>query len=781
MRVVVPFGRKVVTGFLTEVAVEPDLPPSQIKEIQELLDPEPVLSDELLEFTRWVGDHYIASWGEVMKAALPAGIHVRSVPGYHLTPEGERVLSAGGLNPVEHALLRRVDRSAGLAKNLLGRGEDGKNAIRAADLLVRRRLLAAGPVRQEPRVRDRTERWLVLAPGAGQDERKRAAGRSRIAAEVLGELEAAGGALRLTAITSRHKSPHVQVKKLIAAKVIESQERPVEPSRTIPFAPRQRRPRLNPAQRRAVAALEDGFERGGFRVALLRGITGSGKTEVYLRGLEAAAERGRRGLYLVPEISLTPLLERTIRSRFPGAVEVLHSGLRDRDRLAAWRRIREGRARVVLGTRSAVFAPQPDLGLIVVDEEQEESYKQEETPRYHGRDAAVVRAKMAAAQIVLGTATPSLETYHHAATGRYDLLEMPERVQKRSLPAVSVIDMRDEFRRRGERVILSLALEEALRERRQRGEQSLVLLNRRGWAAFLLCRSCGKVVQCARCSISFTYHRAEGVLKCHYCARRQPMVSRCPSCDSEHLHLGAEGTEQVERVIRVALPGVRLARMDRDTVARPGRSAEILERFEAGDDELLLGTQMIAKGHHFPRVTLVGVLFADHLLAFPDFRASERTFQLLTQVAGRSGRGEIPGEVVIQAFHTEHYAIEAARLHDPAMFYDRELHYRRLMKYPPFSVMAALIVRNRDAARAERDAACIGRLLEEAGQGKILILGPALAPIGRLRGEFRHQILVKGAKRGRIRAVLNEVLGRLRDVRIHPRNLVIDVDPLSAM
>lgn len=784
-RVVVPFGRSVLTGIVTDLLPAAGPGGYRIKDILEILDPDPVVSKKMLEFTRWVADHYLASWGEVLKAALPPGTNVRSVPGIHLTGLGNQALEGDArlvISSEERSLLERIGKGGGLAWRILGKGKEGKQIHRKVESLVRRRFLFHGALRQEPRVKAARQRILSLQPGRKRGDREAAVGRSRIAASVLRELKTAGGSIPAPLLFRRVKSAHAAVRKFLEKGILAERWVPVEPDREpVPPARPAEILQLNRGQQQAVAAVESRLLERKFRVILLRGITGSGKTEVFLRGIEKAAGLGRRSLYLVPEISLTPLLERTIRSRFPGGVEVLHSGLTGRARLAAWNRIREGRARVVLGTRSAVFAPISDLGLVIVDEEQEESYKQEENPRYHGRDAAIVRGKMAGALVLLGTATPALETHYHAQNGRYDLLQLDTRVEERPLPAVTVVDMREEFRRRGEQVMLSKELEEALRDRMERREQSLVLLNRRGWAAFLLCRSCGKRVQCPRCSISFTYHLAAGVLKCHYCGCRKPLIPNCPDCGGEHLHFGAEGTEQVETVIRAALPGVRLARMDRDTVSKRGRSAEILGRFEAGELDILLGTQMIAKGHHFPRVTLVGVLSADHLLAFPDFRASERTFQLLTQVSGRAGRGEIPGEVVIQAFHTDHYAIRAARDHNPEMFYEKELHYRKIMKYPPFAVMAALIIRNHDWRHAESDAARVAGALKRLGEGKILILGPAPAPIGKLRGEYRYQILIKGEKRARIRSVLNELLERLRDYRIPPRRLSVDIDPISTM
>ncbi|MEE9226616.1 MAG: primosomal protein N', partial [Acidobacteriota bacterium] len=507
MRVVVPFGTNLQTGFITELSPAADLPDSRIREILELLDPIPVLTPQLLEFTRWVADYYLASWGEVIKAALPAGIHVRSIPGYRITEAGKRALEGAGggdLQGGERQILEQLSGAGPVPKNRLGgNGKAGqRRAIRIAESLVGRSWLVPVPVRTEPRVKIRKTRMLELAPGFPAGEWDRAAGRSRAARRILEELGNRSGPVPVPELTERIRSPQAAIRKLLGAGAIRElwREASVAVEGDPGDLPEAEDLQLNPEQSKAVEAAVEGLENQEFQVLLLKGITGSGKTEVYLRAIREAADRGRRALYLVPEISLTPLLERTIRSRFPGEVAVMHSGLAGRARLEAWQRIREGKATVVLGTRSAVFAPQPDLGLIIVDEEQEESYKQSESPRYHGRDAAVMRGKLEGALVLLGTATPSLETYHHSVTGRYRLLELTGRVRESKLPQVTVVDMRQEFRRRGERVILSARLVEALQDRRERGEQSLVLLNRRGWAAYLICRSCGGVLQCPRCS-----------------------------------------------------------------------------------------------------------------------------------------------------------------------------------------------------------------------------------------------------------------------------------------
>ena len=513
---------------------------------------------------------------------------------------------------------------------------------------------------------------------------------------------------------------------------------------------------------------------------LLFGSTGSGKTEVYLRCAAECLARGRGVLYLVPEIGLTPLLVERVSARFPGQVAVLHSGFSARARREAWDAIRDGSRRFVVGARSAVFAPLSDPGLIVVDEEQDPSYKQEDVPRYHGRDLAVVRAKSAGAVLVLGSATPSLESFHHARSGRYRLLRLGGRVQDRPLPTVERVDMRKEFGETGRAAPLSRTLIQALRETLERGEQALVLRNRRGWAPSLVCTECGQRVVCTRCSVAMTWHRAAGRLRCHACGRETPLPATCPACRNPALREVGEGTERVEDLLRTALPEARIERMDRDTVQRRGAHAAILKRFDEGSIDLLVGTQMIAKGHDFPRVTLVGVLSADQTLGLPDFRAAERSFQLLTQVAGRAGRGDRPGRVVVQAFDPDHPVLREAAVQDFEAFYEREIAYRRALRYPPLSALVQILVSDRDELKTARWAEQVADAVREEGQGRLRISGPGPAPIEKIRGKWRNQVLVRSAGRRKMVEAVDRALGTL--VRDVPRRAIhVDVDPVSLL
>jgi len=535
---------------------------------------------------------------------------------------------------------------------------------------------------------------------------------------------------------------------------------------------------MTPDQTKALSTINS---TPGFRPILLHGVTGSGKTEIYMQAVEHFLAAGKTSLILVPEIGLTPQLTDQFARRFPNQIAILHSSLTRRQRIDEWLRIYRGEVPIVIGTRSAVFAPLGNLALIVVDEEHETSYKQEEVPRYHARDTAVMRAKLAGAAVVLGSATPSMESFHNAASQKYDYVMLTTRVEGRPLPAVEIVNMREEYAAEGKQVVLSRRLLEAINARLDRGEQTMILLNRRGYATFLLCRHCGFTFQCNSCSVAMTYHRSIEKLLCHYCglARRPP--ARCPECDSEYIHYVGEGTERLEAELKCRFPDARVGRIDRDAMRHMRDYERVLGGFRAGDIDILAGTQMIAKGHDFPRVTLVGVVGADAPLALPDFRAAERTFQLLTQVAGRSGRGGRPGEVVIQSYFPDHYTFQLAVTQRFEDFYARESRYRKAMFYPPFAALAGIMVTDRDAGRAADTAREIGEYLDSLRSNAMRILGPAPAPLERIKRMHRQQLLIKSSSR----ASLHHLLGRLRqyieDRKFGSTRVFIDVDPVSLL
>jgi primosomal protein N' (replication factor Y) (superfamily II helicase) len=538
---------------------------------------------------------------------------------------------------------------------------------------------------------------------------------------------------------------------------------------------------LTREQAQALDRVREQISSGKFGVLLLHGVTGSGKTEVYIRAIEHALSRRRPALMLVPEINLTPAMTSLFASRFGSRVAVLHSGLGSRDREAQWHRIRHGGADVVIGTRSAVFAPLDRPGLVIVDEEHDSSYKQEEAPRYHGRDVAIVRAQQAGATVVLGSATPALESRYHADSGKYQLLELESRVAERPLAATEIIDMRQEFTETGRASFLSRRLVEEISTRLGHQEQTLILLNRRGYSAFVICRSCGKAIECDNCSIALTHHRRMGRLLCHYCGFSRAVPRSCPLCGGEHLYFMGEGSERVEDTLARHFPGARIGRLDRDTARGRGSAEVILKAFREHQLDILVGTQMIAKGHDIHGVTLVGVISADVGLARPDFRAAERTFQLLTQVAGRAGRGERLGEVLIQTYYPDHYAIKAAAAQDYSQFYQQELRFREIMHYPPFAALANVMVKSTSAESALKLTEKLGRHLEKQHGAGLRILGPAAAPIARLKKSYRYHFLIKADRRGALRKVLLSCRDFATAEQFPAASLIIDVDPQSLL
>jgi len=791
-RVVVPFRNRALVGValgLTDRQPEVE----QIKEIVEVLDPIPALPPRLIELGCWVASYYLAPPGEVFRAMLPPLVELQHERELRLTVSGREYLeelaalaNRSEAEVAEHALLQLSEvegkpiRSDRLRKLLGG-------PAAAARLLRRGQLEARGVTRHR---RTRTQKivaWNIEAPMEVQSMLKSEA-KPQMAREaeerIRHVLTDERGPLPMRLLLGEAGVTRATVERLAKLGKLRVWEEPLaveedlfEAGFTLPTNV------LNEEQKRALAEIQAWVDAGAFTVGLLYGVTGSGKTEVYLRAVEMALARGRTALILVPEIALTLWVGRLCQAwfgaRLNDGVAVLHSALPDAERAREWWRVRRGEARVVVGTRSAVFAPLENLGLVIVDEEQESSYKQEETPRYHGRDTAIVRAKLESAVAVLGSATPSLESFHHAREGKYRLLQLETRVENRPLPRVEVVDLRDEFRRTHRFGSASEALRAAMSERLESGTQSLVLINRRGYSWFVLCRGCGAAVQCENCSISLTYHKRRERLVCHYCGYSRRVPKTCPKCESEHVYFFGEGAEQLEERLREEFPGARIARLDRDTARTKREYQRVLGAFAAGKLDILVGTQMVAKGHDFQRVTLVGVVAADTSLALPDFRAAERTFQLLTQVAGRAGRGELAGVVFVETYYPEHYAIQLAARQDYPAFFEKELHFRRLMHYPPFTALANVIVRDRKVENAIRWSRQLAGFFAPQESHGIKVLGPAAAPLARLRREYRFQFLLKAPRRAQLTRALAAGLDFCARKQIPESAVIVDVDPVS--
>jgi primosomal protein N' (replication factor Y) len=598
---------------------------------------------------------------------------------------------------------------------------------------------------------------------------------------IVDTLAAAGGRVPLETLQAL-EVPRTTFGTLVRRGLVEIIEAPAD------FSVSRSKPRstpfefeLNPAQQSALKRLQESGEARKFSGMLLHGVTGSGKTAVYLAGMRAVLEAGRSAILLVPEIGLTPAVAADLHQIFGDEVAILHSALTDRERAEQWHRIQRGEARMVVGTRSAVFAPVADLALIIVDEEHDSSYKQEEMPRYHARDVAVVRAKMANAVVVLGSATPSLESYYNAKKNKYALVELPDRVEQRPLPEVEIIDMRHEFQETGHEQVISRKLAAEIKDRIERKEQVMVLLNRRGYSPVVLCRTCGKKLECQNCAIALTHHKREHKMICHYCGYTAPVPKSCVHCGSEYVYFLGTGSEKLEELLHGMFPQARIARLDRDTVRGHEDFERTLNALNEGELDLLVGTQMIAKGHDIHGVTLVGVVGADVALGLPDFRAAERTFQLLTQVAGRAGRGQTPGKVVLQTYFQDHYAVQYAAHHDFVGFYEKELQFRSWMHYPPYSALANVLVRSDKLDNALQWAGTLGRWLDATRHEGVRVLGPAAAPIMRLKRDYRYHFVLKSPSREKLNTTLRALLAYAAQQKIPRTQVIVDVDALWLM
>jgi len=771
-RLIVPFGVRKLTG--VALRCHDETPAVETRDAFRLIDSEPVLDEELLSLARWISGYYCAALGEVLRAMLPLASEVRSGKVYSLTPAGldaarQLLLDAGPEDPVA-TVLRMLEKRPLSAAYLTKKLPLADKAVRS---LERKGFIVAEQYHAErDPLRASSERLRVELEHEPDDRKLPKAERELIAFLMLHP-----GSHNLKDVEQQVRNASVAARSLARKRILKLTR---EPLSALNAGPVRARHTLNSAQQQAFAAIRGAIEARQFQTFLLHGITGSGKTEVYLSAIEATLAAGRSALLLVPEIALTPAVAGQFFARFGDRVAILHSAFTDTERTEQWRRIRSGAAGVVVGTRSGVFAPVRNLGLIVVDEEHDQSYKQEETPRYNGRDVAIVRAQAVGACVVLGSATPSLESRYNAQRGRYALLELPERIEQRPLPTVELIDMREEFLETRKQATFSRRLIEAIGQRLDDREQTMLLLNRRGFSSFVACRACGERIQCRNCAVTLTHHRRDRRLLCHYCGYAERVPSVCPKCQSEHIYFLGVGSEKVEDELHTQFPRARITRLDRDTVTGKRQYEVILQGFREGSYDILVGTQMIAKGHDIPNVTLVGVVSADVGLGLPDFRAAERTFQLLTQVAGRAGRGDLPGIVLAQTINPDHYAIRMAAAQDYQAFYEKELNFRRMMHYPPFTAMANLLVRSEKQEEALRLSAELGRLLTPAPEN-IKVLGPAEAPVPRLKNEFRYQLLIKSASR----KMLNGQLRCVRDFALQNKwpatALVIDVDPLTLM
>ncbi len=788
-RVIVPFRNEKLIGFVLETTNKaPE--DYEVKPIDSVLDTEPLLSPELLDLAAWIAQYYLAPIGEVLRTMLPNMAEVRRTVYYRITDLGRDALAAAldgsprrsklsaEDQDIEHKVLTRLAEGEPVKLSKLRTATAASLALLAS--LVRRKWITRETTAVEQDSR-RCERYAVLLPETrlpNLTERQQA---------ILAELAAAGGELPIAALRQVCPTPST-LQTLVRRGLVRIDERPTTYALTA-FAQDKQNHVLNEQQLDALASITAAL--GRFQPFLLHGVTGSGKTAVYLAAMQQALDRNLGAILLVPEIGLTPAAAAQLDATFGTRVAILHSGLTPAERSEHWHRIRRGDAPIVVGTRSAIFAPVPNLGLILVDEEHDQSYKQEETPRYNARDTAVLRAKLRSAPIVLGSATPSLETWQNCESGKYQRLTMATRVNNRPLPTIELVDMRVEFQQTGKEQLFSRLLIQEAQATLDRGEQAVILLNRRGYSFVVMCRACGEKLECQNCAISLTHHKPvddpAGIassgqrLECHYCGYRRTVPARCPKCDSEHLYYLGAGSQQGEERLQEIFPNARIGRMDRDTIRGRHDMERLLARLHSGDINLLVGTQMIAKGHDVHGVTLVGVVGCDHSLSMPDFRAAERVFQLMTQVSGRAGRGTLPGKVVVQTYYPDHYAIQAAQTHDYTTFVARELKYRRWMHYPPFGVLANLLIHSRRMEEAAGWAAILGKWFQQTNPEGVRVLGPCTAPIARIKDTWRFHLVLKAISRRALNSTLRAALAHAEQAGIPRRNLIVDVDALRLM
>ncbi len=813
-RVLVPFSGQRLMGVVVRVHDEAPEDDFEIKPVQQVLDETAILPDELMKLAQWIAQYYVAPLGEVLRGMLPLAAEVKRHFSYRIADAGRRVLYEGA----EKGSSRRSKLSAEdqnreySVLNYLENGEQAKlSALRSAtgankgllEGMVRKKWLVREAAAEERDAR-RLEKVAVLSTGSreegvGSSEQRlvRLPRLNENQLAVMAELAAVGGRMRVIDLQISLRSAGVPASTLgtLVKRGLVLIEEVAEEFHLGGVGAKGKKHAhehdLNETQMEALGTIAAAMDKGGFRPHLLYGVTGSGKTTVYFAAMQRALDAGRSALLLVPEIGLTPAMAAQMYAAFAGEVALLHSQLTPDERAEQWHRIRSGEARIVVGTRSAVFAPMVNLGLIIVDEEHDSSYKQEETPRYHGRDVAVMRAKLQEAVVVLGSATPSLESWANADKGRYVRIEMRERVMQRPLPEVELVDMREEFRETGQENIFSRRLIEETQATLDRGEQVILLLNRRGYSTVVMCRSCGEKIECENCAVSMTYHKKISEndaiaqpgqrLECHYCGSRRAVPKVCPKCESEHLYFLGVGSQQGEERLQELFPSARIGRMDRDTVRGRSDMERLLARLHGGEINLLVGTQMIAKGHDIHGVTLVGVVGADFQLGLPDFRSAERVFQLLTQVSGRAGRGDLPGKVLVQTYHPDHYAIQFAAKHDYPGFVAKEMQYRRWMHYPPFAVLANVVIQSEKLEEATAWAGTLGKWFQQTRLDRVRVLGPAAAPIVRLKRIYRYHFVLKAEKRQTLGEALRAMLFFAETQSIVRRNLVVDVDAVHLM
>lgn len=790
-RVVAPFGRRSQEGVIVALLDEPALPDHsiEIKNLSDCLDGPPTFSSELITLTKWMAGYYLSSHGEALNCAVPATIRSHRRRIVHLLATDEQIETLGKRAPVQMEILHTLQAYGSLSPNqLIARLRGGNSSLKRALSILRGKGLVEIKSDLSVKTKPKTEKFASLAKSITEVEsaiESFTKGATK-QIEILRLLIEINSSIPTSEITKRAQTSlttlrQLEKKKLVKIDAVEVLRNPLSLESVTP----SQAPILNTDQLATFKAIRDAIDSKQHKVFLLHGVTGSGKTEVYIQAISRVIEYGKGAIVLVPEIALTPQIVSRFVGRFGSRVAILHSNLSDGERFDQWHRIRMGHADIVVGPRSAVFAPVTDLGIIVVDEEHETSYKQEDTaPRYHARDVAAKRSELVNCPLVLGSATPSLESFYSAQRGEYHLLRLPSRVKNIKMPPVQVVDMCNELKQNN-RTIFSAMLRNSIKDRLAKNEQIILFLNRRGFSSYVFCRACGFVEQCDNCSISLTFHFDTKLMMCHHCGDARPTSNVCPQCGSTYLRYFGLGTEQVEQDTIKAFPHASVKRMDADSTSRKDAHQKILDAFKAREIDILVGTQMIAKGLDFPNVTLVGVISADTALNFPDFRAGERSFNLLTQVAGRSGRGKAGGEVIIQTYMPKHYSVQASKTHDYQSFYRQEIAFREELLYPPLTHAATLLLRGEVETEVIRLANTIFKRLKALKIQRfpdVEILGPVAAPLSKIMGKYRWHFFLRNTDVEKLREFLRQAIRSNGSPRI-PRNidLVVDIDPVTVL
>jgi primosomal protein N' (replication factor Y) (superfamily II helicase) len=785
-RVLVPLEKRKVTGYVVAVKDSSDI--EHIKPIEEVLDLLPLFGPSDFIFFKWISSYYFSPLGEVIKTALPSGINVKTNQYLALTPQGKERLHDSTLAPAEKEILSGLAERHKTGLQAFKRTLKDKKAFSLLSLLIQNGLISLSQSTGSRIVQPREEKFFRVNEDqvsqfsfSGLKQMLKKAPRQLQVLKLLHDQ----GELNQKQIFALRGTGSVVLKALEEKGLITSSFKEVYRA---PWTEEEHGIdsffELTAEQTEAVKKIVSTIKKQQYAPFLLHGVTGSGKTEIYLRTIKATLEAGRGALMLVPEIALTPQLIARFKARFGNQIAQLHSGLSQGERFDEWRRILKGEACIVIGARSAIFAPLPSLGIIVVDEEHDTAYKQEDRVLYNARDMALVKAKMNNAVVVLGSATPAIETYYNTRIGKINYLRLSQRIESRPLPQTEVIDMRKEE----PGVILSSRLKEAIKERWGRGEQTLLFLNRRGFSPFVICRECGFTARCPNCAVSLVFHKKKRLLRCHHCNFSQPAPERCPLCQGQKIGIFGFGTERLETEVRRLFQDLKVGRLDRDTTMKKNALQQILGQFRKGETELLIGTQIVAKGHDIPRVTLVGVIAADHSLNFPDFRSGERTFQLLTQVAGRCGRGQSPGAVIIQTYNPEHPSIRQAMSQDFFPFYEQEVSQRDELQYPPFHRMINFRIKGTNLPQTLEGATRLGKLSQELKKKEkvfkdvIDILGPVEAPREKLKGKYRFQMLIKGPDYRILHSFTERIITKIfPHLNIPGVKISVDVDPIDLL